>query len=186
MIKEEARLIGIDDMPFTKHQKKVKLVGVIYRGGKWIEGVLSCEVRKDGKDATKKIIEMINRSRFKNQLKAIFLGGITVAGFNVVDIKEVYDKTNIPVVALSRKYPDFEKIFKALKKLNKKKEIEIIERTMPPVRMNHIFVQWAGCSIDRVKELLEISCTHSYFPEPLRAAHLIAAGIALGESKGRV
>ena len=50
MIKQEARAIGIDDSPFTKGDKKrVLVLGVIYRGGNYLDGLLSCKVKIDEK-----------------------------------------------------------------------------------------------------------------------------------------
>jgi len=186
MIKQEARLLGIDDAPFNRKDENVLVIGVVYRGGSWIEGVMSTRIKRDGDEATDNIARMVKNSRFYNQLKAIFLGGITIEELNVIDIEELSKKTSLPVIAVTRKYPEYEKIFKGLEKLGKKEAIRIVKKTPLPIRINNVFVQWSGCTEERVRELLSLASTHSYMPEPLRAAHLIGAGIMLGESKGRV
>ena len=90
MVKKEIRVIGIDDAPFDKfNDSKVLIVGVVMRGGSWIDGILSTKVDVDGIDSTNRIIEMINKCKFKPQLQCIFLNGIAVAGFNVIDVKEL-------------------------------------------------------------------------------------------------
>lgn len=54
---------------------------------------------------------------------------------------------------------------------------------MEPVR--DIYVQRAGISLAGSTALLEATTLHGNLPEPLRIAHLIAGGIAAGESRGR-
>ncbi len=48
-----------------------------------------------------------------------------------------------------------------------------------------VYIQAAGIGFREAESILKLSCTRSYIPEPVRAAHLIAAGITMGESKGR-
>jgi len=56
-IKKEVRILGIDDAPFDLHKsKKTILIGVIFRGGSFLDGVLRTEIDIDGTNATKKII----------------------------------------------------------------------------------------------------------------------------------
>jgi len=187
-MKKELRVIGIDDAPFDKFdplQKYVLVVGTIFRGGSFMDGMLSTHVEKDGEDATLRIVEMINNCKFKPQLQAIFLGGIAVAGFNVINPITLNKETGIPVVVVIRDYPDFKKMFSALEKIGMKNKISIIEKLPKPSKVNKIYIQNIGISRKDCLKLLNITCTHSNIPEPLRVAHLIAAGISDGESRGR-
>lgn len=185
-MKEEARVIGIDDGPFVKHKdKNVLIVGVLSRGGNFPDGVLSTTAAVDGTDATEKIAQMIKKSKFAPQLHAIFLKGVAVGGFNVIDIHKLHELTKRPVIVVVRDYPDFHKIYRALTRLGMKREIEIIKQLPEPTKVGQLYVQYAGTDLDTVKELLKITCTRSLIPEPLRVAHLIAAGIVKGESRGR-
>ena len=59
MFKKEIRVIGIDDAPFNKFGKgNVLVVGVVFRGGMWLDGVLSTKVKVDGTNSTKKLINL--------------------------------------------------------------------------------------------------------------------------------
>jgi hypothetical protein len=49
-----------------------------------------------------------------------------------------------------------------------------------------VYIQCAGIDMDKAIEIVKLTATHSNIPEPLRAAHIIATGIACGESCGRV
>ncbi|MBN2053148.1 DUF99 family protein [Candidatus Woesearchaeota archaeon] len=187
-MKRELRVIGIDDAPFDKFdplQKYVLVVGTIFRGGSFMDGMLSCRVEKDGEDATLKIIEMINGCKFKPQLQAIFLDGVAVAGFNVINPYSLHKATSIPVIIVIRDFPDYKKIFSALEKLGMQKKIDIIQKIPKPIKINDVYVQNIGISKEETKKLLRICCTHSNLPEAIRVAHLVASGVSEGESKGR-
>ncbi|MBW2973194.1 DUF99 family protein [Candidatus Woesearchaeota archaeon] len=178
--------MGIDDGPFNKFKdKEVLIVGTLFRGGNFIDGVMSTKAKVDGTDSTDKIAKMINKSKFKPQLRAIFLNGIAVGGFNVIDIKKLNKKTKVPIVVVIRSFPDFKKIFKALDNLKMKKQKKIIEDLPKPTKVGKIYIQHIGISLKDAKEMLKLTCTHSFIPEPIRVAHLIAAGVIKGESKGR-
>ena len=185
MVKNEIRVIGIDDGPFNKFRdKKTLVVGVVMRGGFWIDGVLSTKASVDGSDSTKNITDMINKCKFKPQLQCIFLDGIAVAGFNVIDVKELSKKTKIPVITIIRKNPDIDKIKKTLVKINKKDKIKLIDKAGEVIEINNIFAQLVGIDLSKAKEILKIACTRSLIPEPIRLAHLIASGVTVGESRG--
>ncbi len=186
MVKKEIRVVGIDDAPFDKfNDSKVLVVGVVMRGGSWIDGILSTKVNVDGNNSTKKIAEMINKCKFKPQLQCIFLDGIAVAGFNVVDVKELNKKTKLPVIVVIRRMPDIKTIKETLIKINQKQKIKLIEKAGEVIKLDNIFVQLTGIDFEEAKQILKIVCTRSLIPEPLRLAHLIASGVTVGESKGR-
>ncbi len=188
-IKQEIRILGIDDAPFTPWtKKKVMVIGTVFRGGNWLDGILRTYILVDGSDATDNITRMINNSRHKDQLRVIMLDGITFAGFNVVNIRELFEATEIPVVVIIRKFPRFEKIKKALKKFDdwERRWNSVLDagRVYKVENEEPIYIQAYGIDIEDAKEIVRISTTRSAIPEPIRVAHLIAAGVATGESKG--
>jgi uncharacterized protein len=180
------RILGIDDGPFDRDKKQdVLVVGTVYRGGNFMDGLLSCKIRKDGTNATDKLIQMINASKFHSQLRCIMLKGIAVGGFNVIDLYRLNKKTGIPVLVVIKDYPDFDSIYAALRKIGKVKEIALIQTFPQPVKLRRLYVQPIQLSVEDAQRILQISSTHADIPEPLRIAHLIASGIISGESKGR-
>lgn len=186
MLKKEMRVIGIDDAPFNKFKKgNVSVIGAVFRGGSFLDGVLSTKVNVDGDDSTKKITDMINKCKFKPQLQCIFLDGIAVGGFNVIDVKELSKKTKLPVIIIIRRKPNIEKIKKTLIRIGKQDKIKLIEKAGSVVPVGKIYMQLTGLSIEKAKEILKIVCTRSLIPEPIRIAHLIASGITFGESRGK-
>ena len=83
-IKREIRILGIDDSALL--DEKVMIVGVVFRGGDWIDGVLRSDITRDGLDATDVICSMIKESKHYGQLRVLMLDGITYGGFNIIDI----------------------------------------------------------------------------------------------------
>jgi endonuclease V-like protein UPF0215 family len=188
-IKKEIRILGIDDSPFPAHTTQpVMVIGTVFRAGEWLDGVLRTFIRGDGRDATTRIIEMVNSTRHKDQLGVIMLDGVTFGGFNVINIQKVFDETGIPVIVIMRKYPNFEKIQKALRRFDDWEERwqDILDAgEVYEIENNeNIYIQINGIDMEDAKEIIKLSTTRSAIPEPVRVAHLIAAGIVTGESKG--
>lgn len=188
-MKQEIKIIGIDDAPFSFGQKKVAVIGVVIRGNAYIEGILKAEIEVDGCDATSIIINLINGTRHKKQLKVIMLDGISLGGFNVVDIQEIYKNTGLPVITITREQPDFIKIKNALQKHFvdwEKKWDTILEGNLRQVSGRYpLYVQYEGMTFPTVREIISLCTIRGAIPEPIRIAHLIATGITLGESHGR-
>ncbi len=188
-MKKEIRVLGFDDAPFEKGQETVLVIGTFFRGGEALDGVLSTTVEVDGDDATVKIIELVNSSKFKSQVQVILLDGIAFGGFNVVNIGSIFKYTGIPVIVVVRIMPDFEALQKALWKLGMEQKYTLMEKAGTPreiqVQEGKIYTQVAGIDFKEAEEVLKICCTRSHIPEAIRVAHLIGAGIVKGESRGR-
>jgi len=189
-MKQQIRLLGIDDSPFTFNDKYAVIIGVVMRGGEYLECVLKNQVKIDGNDATYVCEEMIKNTRHKKQLRAVMLDGIALGGFNIIDIEDLYNNTNIPVLTITRDKPDFDKIKSALKKnfrdwkerwgLMSKGELHEVKTSHNP-----IYVKYIGINIREAKEIIKLSTIRGVIPEPIRVAHLIASGITRGESHGK-
>ena len=185
-MKKQSRILGIDDAAFDKFKdKEVIVIGTVFRGGDFMDGVMTCKVKVDGDDSTDKVIGMINKSKFKTQFRAIMLDGIAVAGFNVFNIPLLYEKTKIPVIIVMRNYPNMKKIKDTLTNLRMKEKIDLLNKAGDIHKYKEIHYQVYGIEKNEAEKILKISCTHSNIPEPIRIAHLIGAGLIFGESKGR-
>lgn len=193
-IKPEIRILGVDDGPFEPdYRGKVPLVGAVFRGGLWLDGVMITHIEKDGLDVTERLIEMVGRSRHLGQLRVLMVDGVTFAGFNVLDVKEVFKSTGLPVIVISREIPDMADIHKAIKHIQGwRGRWNIIRATgkIYPVatksREKPVYMQTIGIKRKDAESVVKLSSTRSLVPEPLRVAHLIATAIVRGESHGRV
>lgn len=189
-MKQQIRLLGVDDSPFTFNDKYAAIIGVVMRGGEYLECVLSGQISIDGDDATFILIDMIKNTKHRKQLKAMLLDGATFGGFNVIDVQEVYKSTDLPIITVTRDKPDFYKIEKALKNnfadwknrldLMKKGRLHIVK-----TKYNPIYIKCIGIEIEDAKEIIKLSTIRGVVPEPIRVAHLIASGITRGESYGK-
>lgn len=190
-IKKEIRILGIDDAPFDKfHDKKCLVVATVFRGGEWIDGLLSFHVGIDGNDGTEKIINAVRRSKHVGQLQCIMLNGIALAGFNVIDIQQLSKKTKLPVIVVIRKKPNLKKIKNVLIKIKQQEKILLIKKAgkIYEVKLDgkKIYMQCMGINKKIAERIIKISSARSLIPEPIRVAHIIASGIVLGETRGRV
>jgi endonuclease V-like protein UPF0215 family len=186
LIKPEIRVLGVDDGAFIPHvEGQVSVIGVVFRGGYWLDGVLHTKIAVDGFDATDRITSMITGSSHYRQLRVIMLNGITFAGFNVVDVKALNAATKLPVITVTREKPDLAEIHKALQNLPRSEERwKTILSAGEPVEVStrnakaKIYVQTAGVSKEDAQKILRLTSTRSNIPEALRVAHLIASGIS--------
>jgi endonuclease V-like protein UPF0215 family len=182
----------VDDGKFVPHSKsQVPIVGIVFRGGYWLEGVMSTLIVVDGFDATENIAKMIANSQHQRQLRVIMLSGITFGGFNVVDIKALSFQTGLPVIAVTDRKPNLDEVYAALKHLPRSQERwaavlnagNIFSVTSRDGRRK-IYVEIAGISKPLAEQVLRLTSTRSKIPEPLRVAHLVASGISLNTTQG--
>ncbi len=183
-VKLEIRVVGIDDGFFVPHiEGKCDVIGVVFRGGYWFDGVMRTQIEVDGMDATEKIANMIIDSPHYRQLRVVMLDGVTFAGFNVVDTVKLFERVDLPVIAVTRRDPSFDDIRRALenlpfteerwKAINAEKIVKVFTRR----GQEAIFMQATGIDIDDARDIVRHTATRSNIPEALRVAHLIASGL---------
>jgi endonuclease V-like protein UPF0215 family len=179
-------VIGFDDAPFERlHRGDVPLVGVVCSRTR-IDGILVGKIRRDGANSTREMAAMIRRSQFAAHVRAVLLQGIAVGGFNVVDIHALHAELGIPIIATARRLPDYPSMKKALfaRVPGAAKKWALIEAAGPMDQVRDIYVQRAGITIERARDVLAATTLHGNLPEPLRVAHLIAGAMVTGVSRG--
>jgi endonuclease V-like protein UPF0215 family len=206
-------VIGFDDGPFAReHRGDVLLVGVVCSGTR-LDGVVSGRVRRDGADATRRMIQLVRESPFGSHLGAVMLQGIAVGGFNVVDIHSLSEALGVGVLVVTRRPPDMASVRRALfsdappsrpRVPGAPRKWRLIERAgaieplgasrrslSRPARSGlrtaapRLWIQRAGLSMETARKLVDATTLHGNVPEPVRLAHLIAGGIVTGTSRGR-
>lgn len=187
MTRGPSYVVGVDDAPFEpSHRGDVTVVGAVYNGRR-LEGVVTGRVRRDGANATPNVARMIETSRFAASLQAVMLQGVTLAGFNVVDVHALAERLGLPVVAVCRRRPDLQRIRRALlgSVAGGRRKWHLIERLGPARPAGRVYLHHAGIEWDGAVTLVERFAIHSNLPEPLRTAHLVAGALAHGESRQR-
>ncbi len=180
-MKTGIKTIGIDEGHWTRKDRETVLIGAVVRGNIELEGVLKTNITVDGDDGTDRIIDMVGKSRFYPQLKAIFTNSVILAGVNVIDIQKIHKELGIPVIAILRKVPQTEKLIKGIKEKFPEKVKQLKEYGIPK-KIGNIYYYASG---ENVEKLIKITIRRGNIPEPIRLAHIIASGITLGESRGR-
>lgn len=187
MTRAYAHAIGFDDAPFARsHRGDVLVVGALHAGTR-LDGVLSTRVRRDGINATGRLIEAIVSSRFRPQLQLVWLQGIALAGFNVVDIHRLHAVSGLPVLVAARRRPNLEAIRRALLERvpGGARKWGLIEAAGPMEAVAGIWVQRAGLTVAEAAAAVAYWQLNGKLPEPLRTAHLIAGGVTGSGSRQR-
>jgi hypothetical protein len=181
------RLLGIDDGPFEKGvDATTPLVAVLVEGGDRLEGVAVRRFPVDGADVTAFLAGWVRELRFHAAAHAVVLGGVTIAGLAVVDLPALSAALERPVIAVSRRDPGDHRVADALRAAGLVERIPLLEAApaaWPVDERLHASV--AGATRERAQALLLASRGKSHLPEALRVAHLIAAAVARGSSRGR-
>ena len=179
--------LGIDDGPFRRGPvPAAPLVAVLMEGAGLVEGVAVTRFPLDGADATSHLARWIRGLRFHPSVQAVLLGGITLGGLGVVDVRALARRVGCPVIVVNRKNPAESRLEAALRAAGHAAGLEILRRT-PPARTVEpgLFVAAAGLDPFEAERLVRAVRQKSALPEPIRIAHLIAAAIRHGESRGR-
>ncbi|AKG91763.1 hypothetical protein GAH_00909 [Geoglobus ahangari] len=181
---KQLRFLGIDD---SFSGERAIVAGVVTEGNCYVEGVMVEEITVDGLDVTEKIVGMVRRSKFREQVRCIFLNGVTFGGFNVADIEVISSSLSVPVIAVMRKRPDFLAIQDALKNVgDAERRMEVIRKAGEVHEVDGVFIQFKGCGYEEAASLLKSATLKGNVPECLRLAHLVASAVIHGESRGRV
>jgi endonuclease V-like protein UPF0215 family len=182
-----AHTLAFDDAPFARgHRGQVLVVGTAYAHLR-LEGVLGLRVLRDGEDATAALATAIARSKFGAAADVILLQGISLAGFNVVDIHALAATLDVPVLVVMRRLPRYEKVRRALLEHTPggERKWALVQRAGSPEPVGGVYVQRAGLELQLAGHLIQALAVNGRIPEPLRVAHLIAGGVTTGESRGR-
>jgi uncharacterized protein len=189
--KPETRVVGFDDAPNRHGDAEVPVVGVVMRGGAYVEAILRTTVRGDGDDATAALAACVASYRGRLGLSAILLQNVMVAGFNVVDLEALHKATGLPVVAVERGRPDLDAMRRALLEgaipggAAKWERLERAARVARTLQHGKLTMHPVGLPTAAAEELLALTTVRGLVPEPIRLAHLVGAGWVLGQSRGQ-
>jgi endonuclease V-like protein UPF0215 family len=178
-------LLGVEDGSFRADERsapQLSLLCCVEMCSGRVEGVRLTRIEVDGFDATERLLEVLEGV----DVDAIILGGITFAGFNMVDPSAVNRATGIPVIVYSGKMPDSEEMLRALRRHfpDWERRWRVVEglgeihSTTPRPGEPPIFFEVVGASPDWAKEVLRNTAVISRIPEPVRVAGLVARGLS--------
>ncbi|MBD3198058.1 MAG: DUF99 family protein [Candidatus Lokiarchaeota archaeon] len=182
-MKDNPIILGVDDATFRFDQSynNTYLIGVVCQGTRMVE-VVKEKIQIDGNDSTESIIKLIKKNH--NNIQYVATHTITFGGFNLMDIYEVYNKTHIPIIAVTERKVDLHAVKNALLKRFPAKyneKISCIARAgnlfeteiSTAAGKSKLYYHSIGIGIEEVEKLLEIISIDSKLPECVRMAHII-------------
>jgi endonuclease V-like protein UPF0215 family len=189
-MKQQVRILGLDDSPFKFGDGQSLVVGALVRAPNYLEAVMKTYVEVDGTDSTDQLAKMISKSRYREQIKAIMIDGIALAGFNVVDIEKLRGETGLPVLTVTRDMPDMAEMRSALQKHfdDWQRRYALISRSaLRRIKTAHKPLYACGVGLDwaEFEELVALSTVRGVVPGPIRIDHLVSSAMVRGESYGR-
>lgn len=182
-LKRTIRAIGFDDAPFVRRANEpVAVAGVVCADTRF-EGMVWTQVQPDGWDATATLAQTLLRSKFLPQVHLVLLDGISLAGFNVVDLPLLSKQLERPCVSVMRRLPRMSAIEFALQRLPEPEHrLEILQRAGEIHAYPPFYFQVCGADPIVIAAALKQLTDRGHVPEALRLAHLITAAVVKGES----
>ncbi|MDF2154534.1 DUF99 family protein [Vibrio sp. CAU 1672] len=185
-LNRQIRVIGFDDAPFERRPGALVHISGIVCSGTRFEGMLWGETTKDGNDATEVISTLLKQSKFYEQVNVVLTDGLTVGGFNLIDLPALAEVLQRPCIAVMRKPPDMAAIDYALQHFPDYEQRKSTLLKAGPIYTHHAFVyQACGCEPETAAQVLALLTDTGNVPEALRLAHMIGAAVVTGESNNR-
>lgn len=177
------RILAVEDGGFElgkpdKRKGTALLVGIVISDFR-IEKLVISQIKVDGLDATRRLIEIVEKER--KPLDLIMLGSISYADFNLIDIIQAYEELKIPIIVTNPKEPKEGAVETALLHHfpDWKERLNIIEKAKIPKKLvlrqdESIYFQAAGITIIKAQKIIKELIIFGKQPEPLRIARILA------------
>lgn len=178
--KKAIRALGIAES-FQSKQKLSTLAGVVMRTDLVIDGFAIGRLTVSGFDATSSIISLFKKLE-RNDINVILLSGSVLSLYNVVDVDNVYEKTQLPVVALTYGKSKADLVANVERRFTgkeKERKIKLLQKLGIPHKVElktgyPIYIRAAGVSENESSRLLDRFTLQGAIPEPVRVAKLLA------------
>ncbi len=169
MLKKEVRILGLSTT--AKRKGTTLVVGVVFRGSYWLDGILTCSLELGKRDHVSQISKAIMKSRQYSQLHAVILSTKRIAPGWDIDITDLARRIKLPIISLVKKN---RAAMKKRKKLLRANYYHLV------INEKRLFVLAKGSGLEMIQELVTIACTpKSSIPEAVRVANLIAEQVTL-------
>jgi uncharacterized protein len=190
--KAHPRVAGVDDGAFERSDRTAPIAAVVLSLPDAVEAIGLSRVRVDGRDGTARVVALLRAVRPPEGLRAVLVDGPVVGGFNVLDLDAIRRAVALPVIAVTRRRPEFPKIRAALLRWfprTARARYALLRRhrlVRVPTGGAPIWAAASGCTGRDAVALLRRAMVRGYWPEPLRLAHLVASAAgAAPRARGR-
>ena len=179
--KRGIRVLGVAES-FKQGDKKSVLAGVVMRSDHVIDGLAFGTVTVGGMDATEGILHVFE-SLQRADINIMMLNGCVISWFNIIDIKQVYEQTGVPLICVTYEESGGleEHIARHFEADERDSRIEAYKRlgNRVPVRLHDkydVLIRFLGMEKDEAAAVLKKFTTYGNgkVPEPLRVAKIAA------------
>jgi endonuclease V-like protein UPF0215 family len=98
LIKKEARILGL--AAASVRQEKISVVGIVFRGNLWVDGILTCQIEPEEPDWMTVLASTIVKSGHYSQIHAVILQNKFPERGTRFDISDFARKINLPVISI--------------------------------------------------------------------------------------
>jgi endonuclease V-like protein UPF0215 family len=172
LFNKDTRIFAFDDSPFSRKDKFASIIGVIMRKDMYIESLIKKKIRVDGSDVTDVVLEILKEKG--SGIKLVMTQGTTFAGFNILDVRRIFERTKIPIVNVVDHMPNMSSIKAALRKYFDDWEERYSILVGNFIQFDSLFIQSTGLQPKVAHKFLMQMTVNGILPEPLRIADLIA------------
>lgn len=186
LLKPAARLLGIAESGLMGASHSV-LGGIVIRADLIIDGIVWSKVTVRGMDATDTIISMVQRLA-RADLNGIMIHGCILAGYNIINLAEVHEATNLPVISITGEpQEDLEVHLKSTFPSGWKERLKVYRRngeiqSFSLSNQHTVYGQFIGCKKQIVKGVLKRFTRFGGIPEPIRVARILARALVKNQS----
>jgi endonuclease V-like protein UPF0215 family len=176
------RALGIAESFVKGVSDRSVLAGVVMRADRVIDGFGFATAKVGGMDATDKIIKL-HETLERDDINFILLNGCIISWYNVVDLHEVMEETQRPLLCVTYEESEgIEKYFLELFPDDWKRRVEVCHkngsRTPITLHTGHtVYTRFINMTLGEAKGLLNKFTIQGAIPEPLRVARLLARSL---------
>jgi len=186
--KKGIRVLGIAES-FRRDLEKSVLAGIVMRSDFIIDGVGFNRITIGGMDATEGIMHLVESLR-RDDINLMMLNGCVISWFNIVDIQEVYERLQIPLICVTYEESEGleEHIAKHFEANERDVRIEAYKRLgdRVPVKLYdqfEVLIRFLGIEKTEAEVVLKKFTAHGRVPEPLRVARIVARALLRTENQ---
>lgn len=118
------------------------------------------------------------------------LGGVSFAGFNLIDPVAVHKELKVPVIVISKDKPNNEEVYRALVKhfddwavrwrvFERLSRVSKVYEVVSNPKERPIYVEAVGISVEEAASIIRGVTIWGRLPEPIRVANLVSKGLSL-------
>ncbi|AHB64542.1 hypothetical protein HISP_00470 [Haloarcula hispanica N601] len=179
-MKSGARALGVAE---SYRAETSQFAGAVVRASRVADGFVFSTATVGGSDATETVCAMVDRLD-REDVRYLLVAGIAPAWFNVLDLEQIHDHTDLPVVSVTfESSPGLEgAIREAFDDSDVVQDRLATYRAQPerrPVSVNDetVYVRSVGLDDSAAADVVRAFTPEGGRPEPLRVARLAARGL---------